>query len=730
MMDPIQDPAIRYLETDYKIDFANRNLSNQWTGEFILITKIDELLSECGIFKRIEIVSPAKYSAIVLDPFTEKIIDHLNKCVDDIQTLVLVNGTDEIMNLIGIEDNPTKIKQLQIVETSGPQQMTKPIGKNLPELVQLICAATQLSLFDSISNIRTCYIDATDDHNHIELDLEDIKSPSNFLDIDMIIAFAERNENLNRFSMTFDPEGLFLPKVNVEGEVEKYVSVEEVATELMQLRTFDYLVVRDTYTDNIYGYKNQSSQVQTSVIPMVSANSEAANLIIKRMNDDKIEELATALHKRKTIADTLSVMGKWDAMVDLLLQRISSSERTDDTHSSSNTITEINHITLQSGADKIVINQANRTVESNICQYFDARLVPENTRSMTVNYNGGDYDLDLMYSVLRVIFVLEDLRYLRLRAGSHFTKSFADNVNANYMEVTAIPNVPQSTAFLPTLETLMIESNSKEIAPSTIKLLKLHTLNQFSLWNDMANKPIDAAFERFGGHISVNSQSADYLQFPRALTSLEIFCDWEFEDEKYLVPLPAPLIDLPEERDSSLSMDEGENNNQRQRPQREKLSLLIHLQELRALYISNKWIQITPTMSETMSRQPKKAHNRILNTIAKMRLVNSGYLSKLRTIETDLFDNEIYEMYDIIMRKSERLATLIIRFTPEQRIAAEQLLAYLHTLDLKFWNIGIHKSQIICERVIFGTIFRKPRLYRSVCNWVGSFTWVGDKRSK
>lgn len=729
MMDPVQDVSIRYLEADYKLDLANGYLLNKWTGEFILITRIDEFLSKCGTLKRIEIVCPTNYRPVVLNRFTQKIIDHINECLADIEVLILVNATDDVLKLIGITENQTKIKQLEII---GSGRITKQVGKNLPDLVQLICSASQMPLFKSNNNIRTCYIDATHEYNDIKLDLANTSNACNYIDIVDIFDFVTRNEKLDRFSMTFYSDDLFLEPVDVEG----------IQSRFMELHSFEYFIIYDTHTDNIYGYKKQNEELQTSVIAMVS-EQEAANITIKHMNDFKVLELSTKIYEQANIPDSLSVIGNWDAMVSLLDQHESTTATGNALDTGVNKFTQIPHITLQSGRDKIVVNQQEKSVELNIFRYFDDKLIPRNTRLMTVNYFGGDQNLGLINDVLGIIFVvLPDLEYLRLNTGPFFFKLFAEHINVNYMTVEAMENGqiaqdPAIKAYLPNLVTLMVENNSRKLAHWTMKMLKLHKLEQLSLWNGAANKPLDAAIERFGGHISANAQRLEYLQFPRDVKSLEIFFDWDLQDERILVPMPIENIHLPEEKNSSLLSEEIQAEEASRRaseeanvsqsgkainsaadqptdgyaPFRQKILNLAHLKDVRALYITNKWNKISTTLCESMKQHSRSKYNLVLNTIAKTRLVDAAFLKKLRVIETDLFDNEIYEMYDVILRTSTNLSKFIIRFGTAQNIAANQLLGYLQTLNLQKWNIAMHKSQIICEKVIIGFILSSLYLF-------------------
>lgn len=707
MMDPVQDVSIRYLETDYKFDLANGYLLNKWTGELILITRIDEILSKSGVFKRIEIVFPTKYNAIVLNRFTEQVINHLNKYVEHIEALILVNATAALLKLIGINDNPTKIKHLQVIDSG---KMDKRLDKNLPELVQLICSTVQIPLFASINNIRTCYIDATPDYNVIDIDVVNISNACNYLHILDIFDFVERNEELSRFSMTFHSTDLFEAPVDVEG----------IQSQFMGLRSFEYFIVHDTSSNDIFGYKKQDEAIRTNIIALIPSSNEPENITIEHLDNETVLELSTKIKTRTTIPKRISVMGDWDAILDLF--------------ETTSTLNQIPYIILQSGDDKHLINQEGKSTiaELNVDIRFEHALVPIDTHYLTVNYLREDPKL-ISYILKTIFEQLVDLVFLRLNTSGSFFKLFADHVNLNYIRTKAmangqIPHDPELSAYLPKLATLVVESNSKDLAHLTVKLLKLDQLKQLSLWNHSINKPLDAAIERFEGHISVNSQILDFIQLPRDVTSLEIFFDANLRNERN-----AEFLRLHKEQNSSQLEEElqAEQDLHQSEPsqaikntseqsmgksQRQKILHFIHLKDLETLYITNKWNKMSTTLSESMKHQPRSKYNVILNTIGRMKLDDIVFLEKLNTIDTDMFDHEIYEYYDIILRTLKNLNKLIIRFTMEQSYAADQLLAYLHTLDLENWDFGIHKSQIICKKVIFNISHCNYRCLCAQCN--------------
>lgn len=111
--------------------------------------------------------------------------------------------------------------------------------------------------------------------------------------------------------------------------------------------------------------------------------------------------------------------------------------------------------------------------------------------------------------------------------------------------------------------------------------------------------------------------------------------------------------------------------------------LLTPFSKLRTLNIvSHTTSQPMPNSDSVLSK------NRLLNDIS-LKLDLAEHLKTLRRLETDLFEHDIFDMYDDFF-KLKKLEFFTIRFNAEQKSAAEYILEHFYTIGLTDWAFKIN----------------------------------------
>lgn len=425
------------LATDYTLDLFNGFLHDS-NGEYIFDAVIDELFSPCSGVTRIKVICAADYSDIRLNSLTEKVTSHLREC-NAIEVLVLEYGTDAALKLIGLTESGTNIEGLQLnshkIARHDENRQSADIGRNVSSLLQLICSTDELSLFSSNTRVQQLFVKT------------DVLNEAKF---DAIKEFLKQNTGLNQFSLTYNTNTIELSS-----------NMRPIVANLHGIRTFEYFKIQDITRESIFGYDKGRKLLQTADVNLFKIYEDYTVLRVTNIRSRAIipQLLDTILEQRSKL-ESFSISAN-AILMNILIDQYD--------FEYSKIITVIPNVIIQSGKDKIVINNETKSTKIFAYSIFACSHITDDVRLLEIYfYRNKNYDLAARISQ----------RILELGGLINLSIGRDNGLMANILQYFNVTDLQY-------LSKLNLCKEASLAIGNRCDILALDRLREVSIWNDI-----------------------------------------------------------------------------------------------------------------------------------------------------------------------------------------------------------------------------------------------------